>query len=175
MRTVLLTPLVSLGLLITAIAQAAPAATHPTTGQWRVAGPPSQVRADLDLAIDALAVDLHVLMREVAKGLLRDATKVCTHYDIDVVGDAVAFSCDGHTPMLLATDGPGTEARNGLGVTVRAEAEVADQQVVIHWRSDAGTRTNTFRRVGDGLELQARVTSRRLPRPLRWTVRYRQQ
>mgnify|MGYP006883380270 CR=1 FL=1 len=172
MRPAHLAPLLSLGLFVAAVAGASPAEQHPTTGQWQVAHHPSAVRAELDTAIDALSVDLNIVMREVARGILQDATKVCARYDIHVVDDTLAFSCDDHPTMHLSTTAP-LRARNAAGLAVQARAEVAEDHVVIRWTSDAGSRINTFRRVDDQMVLTARVHSRRLPRPLRWTVRYR--
>lgn len=171
MRPTFVPLLLAAGLVGSAPALATPGEDHPAAGTWHTTHSVADVRAELDDAIDDLAIDLHVLMREVARGVLSDATKVCGTYDIAVGEDTVAFACDDHPPMLLSASRP-TRARNGLGVTVEAVASVRDDAVVIRWSSDAGTRTNTFRRTEDGLELRAHLTSRRLPRPLHWTVHY---
>lgn len=145
---------------------------HPADGHWTLQTPEAQLRSTLNRAVEEVAGEFPMLIRELARQKLHHATRVCTAYRIDVEQGGVHFSCDGAESVWIPTDGPPLQSTNRDGEPISGRATLSEDGVVVTWTSATGTRTNTFSRAVDGLSLEVTVTAAKLPRPLRWGVRY---
>jgi len=147
-------------------------AAHPMSGTWRIATSEDKLRTTLDAAIEDVAAEFNILIRELVRHKLSGATKVCDTYVLDVKADTVDFSCNGNPPVALKRDGSPFQTQNDAGEPVRGTVAVQGERVVVTWMGEAGGRINTFSMKGGTLRLDAKVTSSHMPKPLKWTVDY---
>ena len=84
------------------------------------------------------------------------------------------MACDDGPVHALPRDGSVYRTTNAAGEPVQGTVRVSDAGVVLSWRGGAGGRTNRFSRSGDVLTLKVTVNSEHMPRPLEWSVDYRQ-
>ena len=150
----------------------AQATAHPMTGTWRIATPEATLRKSLDGAIDGVAKEFNLLLRDLVRQKLSGATKVCTTYTLNVQPETVQLSCDDRPTVALQRDGSPLHTQNQAGEPVRGTVQVQGNTLRLIWQGESGGRTNVFSLQGDTLVLQAEVRSKRIPKPLRWTVDY---
>jgi len=145
---------------------------HPTTGSWRLAIPKSELDKNIDAAVEGVASEFNMFIRELVRSKLEGATKVCKTYRLDVQDTVVEFACDGNKPVQLRRDGTPLHTSNQDGEPIRGTVAVQGDTLIVHWAGESGGRTNTFERKGDTLHLTATVSSSHMPKPLVWAVRY---
>jgi hypothetical protein len=147
---------------------------HPANGSWKVSTPPDKLRSTLDAAIDDVAKEFNFVIREIARYKLQNATKVCSSYSFDVKEAEVHFACDSNTPSVLKRDGSPLHTTNDAGEPITGTMQVTDDGVKITWKGEDGARINDFKIAGEVIQLRATVTGSQLPKPLKWTVDYKQ-
>ena len=119
-----------------------------------------------------VAKEFNLLLRDLVRQKLSGATKVCTTYTLNVQPETVQLSCDDRPTVALQRDGSPLHTQNQAGEPVRGTVQVQGNTLRLIWQGESGGRTNVFSLQGDTLVLQAEVRSKRIPKPLRWTVDY---
>lgn len=148
------------------------ASPHAIHGTWGIQTPAPELRKRLDAAVDDVASEFNLMVREVARRKIAGATKVCDQYDLAVEPASVRVVCDDGPVHVLPADGKVYRTTNAAGEPVQGVVTVEADALVLTWSGPAGKRVNRFARKGDALTLAVTVSSTHMPRPLRWTVDY---
>ena len=125
-----------------------------------------------DAAIDALLGELPFFKRPFARTQLLRATVPCKMVEIAEQADLLFIGCDDHTPAIATPNRTVTYA-DADGRRFQLTMRVLDDRIVQTFASPMGTRTNVYSIVGDGLRIDTKVESDRLPRPLEYSHSFR--
>ena len=148
------------------------ASPHAIHGTWGMKTAAPELRKRLDAAVDDVASEFNLMVREVARRKIAGATKVCDQYDLAVEPASVRVVCDDGPVHVLPANGQTYHTTNAAGEPVQGVVGLAADALTLTWSGPAGRRVNRFERKGDVLTLAVTVSSTPMPRPLRWTVDY---
>jgi len=142
------------------------------TGQFVLDESRSELEMRLGQAVERVVQPLGATVRSVARAQLSRVVTYCREYDMELALDGVRVQCDETAEIEQGlrdvASGRGREDAAAL------EVELAEDAVVLSAEGVDGERTTTYRFDGQGrLEVNVRVTSQQLDRPLAWSVRYR--
>lgn len=126
-----------------------------------------------DAAIEELITDFNVVLRPIARKKLRDGNPIAKALEITVDGDLVTVAFDGKNDVANL-DGTKTKIVGIQGDSLDYSVNVNGSRLRQVYSGERGGRSNEIRvRSGGALKIAVEMTSSRLPRPLRYTLRYR--
>ena len=167
-----LAPVTIFSLATVATASAADGASD-LEGRYVLADP-ERAEATIDDAIDSVVGELFFLARPFARSKLKAATDPCPKLEIDLEPETVSIGCPRDEDRFVS---PADGAR--VEMTFEGETLTLAQEVqgdVIRQRMDGedGVRINRYRLEGDRetLRMEIELKSPRLPRPVRYAIRY---
>jgi len=141
----------------------------PWIGTWKLSSAP-----DVGAAIERCTEEMSFIKRPIARARLRKLNPAYQRLVIARSGADVTIQFDERQPIRVPVDGkaiPWTrEDGEKFQVSVKAQGESLSQ----HYQSEDGDRSNRFRvdATGKGLALEVTVASRKLPKPLVYTLSY---
>lgn len=142
-------------------------------GDWVIWTRPGALSGEIEAAIDAVAGEISVLIRPVAREILHRVTRPCERIAIRREGSAIAIGCDGLTPAV-AVPGAGPTPYTGRdGRTHTVTIDVTDTGLRQRFDTSRGARTSTFTLRDDTLHVSVRLDSPQLPRPVQYRVQYK--
>lgn len=143
-------------------------------GVWRLAVPAASARRTVDSAIDRAVNAMNMLLRGMARPMIRDNTPINQSIELRFrQGNNVYCRFDTgaeYTTPLGAT-------RNGQsldGETLRVTQRYRDGALEQVFQADQGTRWNMYRILEDGrMRVDATTQGDMMPQPLRFSLTYR--
>ncbi len=140
-------------------------------GTYRLAVSHDRAEQIIGQAIERAVADMGPLRRRIAESRLKAKNPAVDSLAIDLndrrarirYGPDIFDIRRGHLGSLTTPDGE----------TARARAELDGGRLIVDWYNDDGHRQDTFSQEGDTLRFSVRITSDRLPAPMRYQLRYR--
>lgn len=140
-------------------------------GSWRFVGGPTEVRG-IQQAIDAALADFNPVMREIVAAQLQDTNRAYPEFSIAVEGDNIVTRMNGRT-LSTPSSGAPREITTPEGRSAQVTQRITGNRLVQTLVNPQGTRTHTVTLNGNGtLEVEVRIVSSHLPRPIRYTLTY---
>ena len=145
-------------------------------GVWVLAVPRASAQRTVDAAIERAVGAMNMLMRGIARPLLRDNTPINQRIELRFRGeDQVDCRFDTglryRTPLGATRDGESLD-----GETLRVTQRYRDGALEQVFQADQGTRWNLYHALGgDRLRLDATTQGDMMPRPLQFSLTYRRQ
>jgi hypothetical protein len=168
---------VALGLLLVGGEAEAglPDAAKRFEGTFRATEGEDAIRQRIDAAIDAAIDSMSFVARPFARSRLRDATRPCARIRIALQADLVQVQCDDRKPTVSPPDGTAVHWTNADGNDVLLSQKVEDRAILQVVATEKGRREIAYRLSEDGAELEVdvRISSARLPAPVRYTSRFK--
>lgn len=136
-------------------------------GTWSATNSAKEARDRIDAQIDAVVSEMSFIKRPFARRRLTKVTEPCQTTSLTRLPDArIEIHCKGRNPAVAPLDGTPVQWTDRDGETFRLTQKVEEDRIVQTFRGEDGTRRNTYRREGDRMILDARLTSDQLPEPL---------
>ncbi len=143
-------------------------------GRWVLAVPQASAQRTVDAAIERAVNAMNMIMRGVARPMLRDNTPINRSITFEL-RSVDAIHCRFDTGASYTTPLGGT--RNGQtldGDTLRVTQRYNDGGLEQVFEADQGTRWNVYRPLPDGrLRVDATTNGDMMPQPLRFSLTYR--
>ncbi len=140
------------------------------SGSFVLDEPESDIEVRLGEAVEHVVARLGSHVQGVARAQLSRVVAYCRQYDLDIGMDSVRVECE----ESGSEDAPVTQSRIGSAAGAGVRAVFHEDALVLSSESADGAETTTYRLAeGGGLEVDVRMTSQQLERPLAWKVRYR--
>lgn len=154
-----------------ASAQQPVASRAPLTGTWRKAETSKQ-RSGRHQAIDQAIESMGWLKRGAARDKLREVTSSADNIEIVDAGDQVTIAA-AEKRITSSTDGRSTKLA-GLDSEAAVQAVRVKGNLMVKVTGASGTRTTTYAMSPDGrnLTLEIEMAGGKLPKPIRYQVRY---
>jgi len=144
------------------------------TGHFRVAESADVLEQRLAAAIDHAVEPMNFIARPIARSRLGSVVYYCRAYEMSLDSESVRVACDDRPRIARRLD-------NSEGPVTGLQAEPVDVKVAVGGDTveltiagSDGTRITTYHfDAGGALEVDVKVISPRLERPVTWKVRYR--
>jgi hypothetical protein len=166
---------VGVALAVGAPARSQTAALTDFTGSYRFSGRPAE-RQGLETAIDEVADQLNVFIREIARGEMRRRIQPEDSVRIRVMDETtVALGYGDWGPVELSLGPGGQRVRGPTGDMQRVSLAFERGRLIHRERQGEGERTNVFSLSPDGrrLRMSSRIASDRLPDDIRYRLSFR--
>lgn len=143
-------------------------------GVWVLAVPAASARQTVDNAIERAVRAMNMLLRGVARPMIRDNTPINQSIELRFRSGNNVF-CRFDTGATYTT--PLGATRNGEsldGATLRVTQRFRDGGLEQVFQADQGTRWNVYHRLPDGrMRVDATTQGDMMPQPLRFSLTYR--
>jgi hypothetical protein len=169
-------PVTIFSLVALATASAAPSGAGGSDGlEGRYAlAEPQHAEATIDAAIDSVVSELFFLARPFARSKLKAATDPCPKLEIDLEPETVSVWCPRDEDRFVSpSDGQPVET-TFEEKKLTLEQQVRGDEIRQRMEGQDGVRINRYRLEGDRetLRMEIELKSPRLPRPVRYAIRY---
>jgi hypothetical protein len=130
---------------------------------------------NIEAAIVSGTADMNFAIRSLARSLIAKTNPRYDRVEVRRNGTSVSVRFDARPPIEMPLDGHPVRWIREDGGIYNVTAQWSDTQVVMHFESDNGDRTNTLFLEPDGATLRFRVklTSTHLPGPILYVLTYR--
>lgn len=136
-------------------------------GTWEATNSLEDARSNIDAQIDAVVSEMSFIKRPFARRRLTKVTKPCQKMTFDRLEDArVEIHCTSRKAAVAPLAGTPVRWTDEDGETFTLTQKVEEDRIVQTFKGEDGTRRNTYRREGDKMILDAKLTSDQLPEPL---------
>jgi hypothetical protein len=144
------------------------------TGHFRVAESDSVLQQRLAAAIDHAVEPMNFVARPIARSRLRSVVYYCKEYEMALGPERVRVACDDRPRIERRLDNSEGPVAGLQDEPVDVKVAVGGDTVELRIEGSDGTRITTYRFDGRGaLEVDVKVISASLERPVTWQVRYR--
>lgn len=135
------------------------------------AGEYAYASGSAERGIEAVVDQMVFFVRPIARGRLSDSNRPAARLRITEAGGEVQITFDGRT-RITAVDAAPVEIIGLTGKRLAYTLKLVDGALVQTFHGASGGRINTLRVAGDGLVIQVRVYSPRLPADVLYELRY---
>jgi hypothetical protein len=144
------------------------------TGHFRVAESESVLQQRLAAAIDHAVEPMNFVARPIARSRLQSVVYYCQQYEMALGPETVRVACDDRPRIERRLDNSEGPVAGLQAEPVDVKVQVGGDTVELRIVGSDGTRVTTYR-FDDrgGLEVDVKVVSASLERPVTWKVRYR--
>ena len=144
------------------------------TGRFRVAESDSELKERLAAAVEHAIEPMSFIARPIARSRLQRAVYYCKAYEMALDAQTVRVACDDRPRIDRRLDNSEGKVAGLQPEPVDVKVQVGADTVELAIAGSDGTRITTYR-FGDGgtLEVDVKVVSPSLERPITWKVRYR--
>ena len=168
-------------LLAFALAWSTAAAADPSaalqakmTGTFRLAEPEDALKERLAAAIEHAIEPMNFIARPIARSRLRSVVYYCTRYEMALGPEKVHVACDDRPPIDRRLDNSEGKVAGLQAEPVDVKVSVGGDTVELAIAGSEGTRVTTYRfGENETLEVDVKVVSPSLQRPVAWKVLYR--
>jgi len=157
---------------VSGVAFADPAAFSPWIGAYESAAP-AQAESTIERAIEEGTSSMGALRRSVARSRLKTTNQPYRRVRIAPAGDELVTDFDGRT-YKAPTDGRAEQGKDPDGKAVTVSYATSGDTLKTRYVGEDGEKWIDFERTPDGQGLIMRVTvlSKKLPGPIKYSVRY---
>ena len=143
-------------------------------GHWVLAVSQAQAQQTVDQAIERAVAAMNMLLRGVARPLIRDATPV-NRFIVLQFADPDRITCRFDTGRSYTTPlGATRTGDSNNGETLRVTHRYRDGSLEQVFEADQGTRWNLYRPLPDGrVRVDATINGDMMPQPMRFSLTYR--
>ena len=144
------------------------------TGHFRVAESDGVLQQRLAAAIDHAVEPMNFVARPIARSRLRSVVYYCKEYEMALGPETVRVACDERPRIERRLDNSEGLVAGLQSEPVDVKVSVGGDTVELRIEGSDGTRVTTYRfDDGGALEVDVKVISPRLERPVTWKVLYR--
>ena len=144
------------------------------TGHFRVAESDDVLQQRLAAAIELAIEPMNFIARPIARSRLRSVVYYCTRYEMALGPEKVRVACDDRPRIDRRLDNSEGKVAGLQAEPVDVRVAVGSDTVELTIAASDGTRITTYR-FGEGgaLDVEVKVVSASLERPVAWKVLYR--
>ncbi len=148
------------------------ASAHPVDGTWVLDGPPTAAVEAIHTGVDRALRSWPSFASGIARVRIAEDNPPCATLLVTVQADRLRWRCGEHPVFERPLEGEIT-VPTPEGPPVTSVVRIAEDEVRLDWIAEEGRRRDAVRRDGEALALSVTLRSPALPRPVRWTWRYR--
>ena len=143
---------------------------------YKADGGQAKQEAGVHQAIEKAGDSFNVFIRSAAKSRLKDTNPVFATLTVDASGKTISIAGDGEVLALPGKNGEATPWTSPKGKTMKVQQWVSGSTIKRVFTSDTGVKTMTYVFTPDAkaLTIDAKVTSKKLKKPLVYRLHYTQ-
>ena len=126
-------------------------------------------------AVEGVVGGMNFVKRPIARSRLLKVNPTYQRIDISRSTAEISIAFDSRKPVVMPADGRAIQWTREDGEKFEVSARAQNGALTQRFKGKDGERTTVFKLNGEGLSLEAVITSSLLPMPLQYSLAYRKQ